>query len=448
MGQDLAFTLRSKVVNISPEVQTFLGAGVADPVPPCDTDLEANFMLLEDWRGGKLLFVSIDTLYAGPILTELLKSAVNHLLPSSAVVVAASHTHNSPMLDSTKPRLGAVTQEHFERICTNLVSAARAVFESTPTQVKIQAKQFNVGSRVSMRRVLMPLVMSWHNISVFRVHMFPNKRKIRGLKSEIVEFVNLSGSVVGCVWIMPCHPVSYPKPNKLTPNYIGDVRREFRAIHSENKNLPFCFIQGSSGDVRPPSLKQKVKGRLSPTFTNLLERQPIFSKGYANFSELGYKLWLRHLVDDFFLAEPSSSWRTSPTGALRSDIIALPLGKVFDYSESPERKITCQLVEISGLRMILLSAEPTVLVAKKLKRLAANVSVGGCIGDTFGYLTSPGQEILGGYEVTGFQASFSMGRRTKSHQRLPLFLELKVFWKFVKTVTARWDRLPNASESS
>jgi len=440
MGQDRAITLRSKVVDISPEVETFLGAGVTEPVAPSYTDLEANIILLEDWRGYKLLFVSIDTLYVGPILTQLLKSAVSHLLPASAVVVAASHTHNSPMLDPTKPMLGEVTQEHFDRIRANLISATRAVFDSPATQVKIQAKQFNVENRVSRRRTLIPIVISWHRLTTLRVHMFPNKRQIRGgVRSEIIEFVSDNGSVVGCVWIMPCHPVAYPKPNKITSNYVGELRSEFRRIHTENMNLPFCFIQGASGDLRPPSLKQRAEAPSSPSFTNLMLSQPIFSKGYSNFSERGYELWVRDLMTDFFSAEQSSSWSPALTGVLRSDIMSLPLAQLFQYSDSQEREITCQLVEISGLRIVLISAEPTAAVARRLRRLAANVSAGGCIGDTFGYLTSPGQEFLGGYEAVGFQGPFSIQRKGKPYQRLPLFLELRLFWKFIKSVTARWD---------
>jgi hypothetical protein len=446
MGQDLTFTLRSKVVNISPEVETFLGAGVTEAASPGHSNLEANFMLLEDSRGRQLLFVSIDTLYAGPVLTDVLKSAVNHLLPPSAVVVAASHTHNSPMLDSTKPRLGAVTQEHFDRICVELISSVREVFKVPPAQVKIHAKQFHVEATVSMRRTLIPIVVSWQSLSMFKVHMFPNKRKIKGLKSEVVEFISNNGSVVGCIWIMPCHPVAYPQPHQLSANYVGEVRSEFRRIHAENKNLPFCFIQGASGDVRPPSLEQKAKVELGSTFTKLILRQPIFSKGYSNFSERGYKLWVRDLMTDFFLAEPSSTWRAAPTGALYSDMISLPLEEVYEYSGHPKRAITCQLVELSGLRIVLISAEPTVVVARKLQRLASNISVAGCVGDTFGYLTSPTQEILGGYEVAGFQEAFSIRRKSTGLRRLPLFFELRVFWKFVRTTAELWNDQRTANE--
>lgn len=382
-------------------------------------DLEANLMLLgagKKEREGRLLLITLDALYAGPILTQQIRDGLKHLINPDSIVIGASHSHNAPMLDNTKPLLGGVEEGHLGRVIELILEGSLELFrrqrEAGGVQVVARAKRYELHDSVSRRRALLPLVASRDSFEFFSVQMFPSKFG-RRVQSEVVEFISDNGTVHGCIWVMPCHPVSHPDPTQLSSHFIGEVRAAFRQKREVSNYAAFCFFQGASGDLRPPAFVDiRHQSNTVDWWFKRVFQKPFYA-GYGPFSKSGYSDWVMRVKSDFESARTSSTWQVSNSdSSVSCRRSSLPLSKYFSFEAEKgfSRRIEHQVFKIAGLTFIGISAEPTHDAGAKLRKGIQNSTVIGCISDTFGYLTSPVQEVLGGYESRGFESSFSLKR--------------------------------------
>lgn len=423
---------KSAVVDISPREETFFGCGPPGPVPPDPrADLEANLLLLVDETAGcSVLFVSLDALYVGPKIRNALESGLKGFLEPDQIFVAASHTHAAPNLDDTKPRLGEVTPSHLEMVIQLVVNASLCLFAESPfSEVHPEVVQFSSGSVINRRRVV-PLSYRNGRVQVFRAELLPNERKTPRVSSELVNFRDSEGKVVGCIWIMPCHPISKPNPHRLSPDFVGDVRSYLRRELMGGNSGALVFLQGASGDLRPPSHRKRQWRGMKNILVNLL-----YGATFLSFTPEEYAAWLNRLEAELGTATaiPAiSEARDQRIGDIRVRRRELPLSRFFETSDSL-RKISFHEVSIGGFRIAGISAEPTWElrneIFEELFHSTVRGALVGCIDDTFGYLVTERQARLGGYEVSGFFPSFSVTR--KSGVDLPVDLKME-FLGFLK----------------
>ena len=105
--------LKSSVLSIAPEVDTFLGCGPAETVPGDPrAALEANLLLLKS-GGSQILIISLDALYPGARLRSDIIEGLKGIVNDESLFLSSSHTHNAPMLDESKPFLGSVVESHY-----------------------------------------------------------------------------------------------------------------------------------------------------------------------------------------------------------------------------------------------------------------------------------------------------------------------------------------------
>ncbi len=371
--------------------------GVHDP-------LEANALLLARAER-RVLFVSVDLLYAGPELTTLVETAAGrHGIPREAVVVTASHTHFAPATDAGKPRFGVVDAAYLALARAALEALVDEVCTRSPVPCAIEW----VASRTNLnvnRRSRWPLP-TWTRrgprmgpSTIF----WPNRAAPVDDHIDVVRLRGSDGRLLAVAWKFACHPVAFPDRLTVSAEFPGEVREAIRA--STGTRMPVLFWQGFAGDVRPA-----LRGRWGPLdFAKAVVRGPTFGKATWD----SWRAWTGQL------AQAVVSLIRQPAPALEATLAfasaRLPLAALLDDGSGPplddSRQIAWQRIEFAaGLDAIFVGAE--VCSPYALARGARHVSLGvAYAGDVFGYLPSPEQIREGGYEGSDFLVAFGLPPR-------------------------------------
>lgn len=396
------FTFTHRSINISDDICCVLGCGSGQLVRCCKSDdLEANIGFLKDEQGNQILFISVDALYVGALLTNSVRLQLSDLLDPHQIFIAASHSHNAPMLDDTKPLLGEPLFSHVNMIANKIAYTALQVLSEPGTQVFLRPRKYIVNTVVN-RRKMVPFSISRQGVSFFRTEQVPNFKNKMVVTSEVIEFVDLDEKTQGVLWVMPCHPTSYPEPDEVSSHFVGEIRRRIRETSGKD-DLPLLFFQGASGDLRPPALAKR-----SPGFRGLL-KSLIQPQGFANFSLSDYLNWCEVVWEEFQNSPnilEQSNEHVPATIASRREKIAL--NELYEYSYRGSRSVECHLVKLGNIELVGLSAEVTWKFRESIISPDVATTIIGCLADTYGYLASKQQREEKGYEVSGFADVFGL----------------------------------------
>lgn len=401
-------------VDISPTAPTQLGCGPLELVEaPGPGTIEANLLLLEDTSNNRVLFVSIDALYVGPTLVGLLQQELANWLVPEQIFLTASHTHGAPMLDSTKPEMGLVDQGHLQRIGDQIVGRARILLEGEKTRVSLHPKRYEVRNGVFRRRIL-PLMLRKKSLTFMRAHSLPSLKPFRGVFSERIDVKSSDNGLFAAIWVMPMHPVGLPNQHEVNPHFVGNIRARVREANADPE-ISFIFLQGASGDIRPPAFHAAGNCRFFKEMKFPFRRN-------GSFTPEEYQAWLTKIWDEYCSATKIDNLDplTDESSTISVDRCSFPLDDyfIYDLNVVGRREFVAQKIALGDFTLLGLSAEPTWAVSKQILRRSPNTSIVGCVGDVFGYLASPEQAVMGGYEVTGYQASFAVTKRKHVERRL------------------------------
>ncbi len=141
------------------------------------------------------------------------------------------------------------------------------------------------------------------------------------------------------------------------------------------------FLQGFSGDLRPPSVA-RAKGARGWT------RRVLLGPWFTTFSEEDYGRWLTLLTDELGGALDELDRSPDPVSDTRLDThrVAVPQ-REFVLTEDSSRVTSAHRVTLGPIHLVGLSAEPVAHYAQYLADLPGEgtcVPVG-CIDDVFGY---------------------------------------------------------------
>jgi hypothetical protein len=406
--------IKGTSVSIAPRVRTFLGCGPQKSIPPSPkADLEANVLIVEDSNQNQLLIVSIDALYAGKYLRKSLEDAFSETFHPEQIFLAASHSHNSPMLDPTKPLLGSVSVAHLESVANRIVGAISNLLTKESELVSVSQREYVSRKTVFRRRKVPYQVVSRKRIDIWPTLMIPNLNYRARPKAQVLEFRNREGELRSLIWIMPCHPVSHPFAEEASSHFVGYVRAKTRKTYKSMADMPFIFMQGASGDIRPPSIIVQD--------TTLIQRMlsPGSRKYFSEFTPQRYDSWLDEIYREFENRRVSDNQSSRKVPSEKSTELSYSLVRkdLGDFFQTPDdRHLDVQAISIGGFVFVGVSAEPTWSSSRWLLGRNKGVAIVGCINDTYGYLASPGQYITGGYESKGFHEAFSIKTKT-----VPLF---------------------------
>lgn len=368
--------------------------------------LEINAILISDGLG-EVLLVSIDTMYIGPEIRLHFEEVFKKRLGPHQIVIGASHTHNAPNLDSTKPLLSSVSTEFLNEVKHAAVELAKVLEESCWTCVSLTNDNLQFDMGVSRRKAPNKFLKALRIVGPDFLQL-PNSKNLTDLSASFLGFWD-GQEVVASLCIIPCHPVAYPEQNTISPDFPGYVRSKFRQ-HSlvNNASTPaFVFFQGASGDVRPPALSKS-----HPRSLRQLIFKFIYGRSFGRFSKETYEIWSDKIWN--LLAETierprhMSGQGAGPISCLR---IAEPITVLDKGQLSANRVFSLQFIAFGGFRLLAISAEVTRRMGKRIlseTKLQPPPVLATCSDDTFGYIVDSTELDEGGYEVYGWTESFGI----------------------------------------
>lgn len=395
-------------VRINPEFSVELGCGNGTMVDPdtLTSDLEANIMIFYSQnKNSKLALISVDTLYLGADVSRTILEGLSSSFSDSEIFLAATHTHNAPMLDETKPRLGKKNAEYSRLLAKKIVEKTLELNRSAPASASLCTRQVKISGVVSRRKRRF-VSISRYGIQRDLVLHRPNRQGVGDLSSTITEIVALDGAILGSIVVFPCHPVTQMGLDLISPDFVGPLRRDYRKSTSGKWDSPFVFLQGSSGDLNP-WIKAKYFFGGARGFVDQLVNGPLFTP----FSEREVHTWSSCRVAELLSGGKAvaDSEMQSDLGLVSSQLISIPLADILIEAEKLDaRTLDVHRVTLESFTIVGVSSEITWSLKEELGETLQGAELVGCLRDSFGYLTSTLQEKEGGYESSGHHSGHSI----------------------------------------
>jgi len=206
------------------------------------------------------------------------------------------------------------------------------------------------------------------------------------------------------IWNFPCHPTSLPAREKFDAHFIGEVRNYIRIKYG--KEIPVVFIQGFSGDLRPPSHVQKTR-----SFSEWI-RKNIFGSWFRDFEEIEYQNWVtRILLELDGPLEELMNRRSSIINRVTSNQVSVPLADFAQAaSQLGDMKVVFQTLDFDIFALVGVSAEMVYSYQEFLNNLSPEkILIGvGCLGNVFGYMPTSKMQKEGGYEALDYFPFFNL----------------------------------------
>ena len=407
------FLISSGTVDITPRRPVMLGGfnKRTAPFTSVASRLEANVILIRG-ASSRLIIVSTDLLYPGETLRKQLVRNLGLESRSEELFLSASHTHSAPMTAPSIPHLGIADDEYVDYVATQIT----ALIESIEHEGETSVCTYRVGraDHSMNRRLVRPRLTrsGFARSSGFG----PNPNGDRDESVRILEFAKLNGEPSAVIWNYACHPTDFPGFLQVSAEYPGIVRARLRA---QLGDVPVLFLQGFSGDVRPP-----FSGR---------------SGGLAGFARrvlVGpqFRQPLRHEWDQWAnsLAESVASFARSPGRTLQIDSLMLKRVEVpeseFAAGGNGAKSLVWHLIDCGGFRIVGINAEPVVKYRQLLEESFSGeepLLTVGCIDQPICYLPSDNMIPELGYEVEGFRILFNFDARFQNQLQDSVIRRLK-----------------------
>lgn len=374
-----------------------LGGSVAgEPVGErVESRLEANILALGDAENEPTtIVISVDLLYAGKEIPTHVRTALSDYEPCT-VIVAASHTHQAPMVDSSKPLLGEYSSTYSTWVSQKISEAVREAVsnaERATVAVGTSMADHSVNRR---KRVLAQL---GRRVSLNTVAIAPNPKGPNDETITTIRFLASDGTTRALIWNYACHPVGFPSKNEISAHYPGVVRDELRSLYV-NDSLPIVFLQGFSGDVRPRVPYSTSK------WTNLWTT--LTGRGVPSTMTRGeYEAWAHSLAQSTMQAIEAEAEAVEAT-ELAIDSRTCSLSGIID---GPVDSYDVVALAIDKALLIMVSAEAMSEWSVNLRQRFASYTVVpvGCINHCVGYIPTAQMITEGGYEGGGFAQYFGV----------------------------------------
>lgn len=392
--------IATAVVDLTPKSGIAMGGhhGAARYTRSTYGQLEANMVVLGE-QGDTVVLFSIDTLFAGAAVTTSLIEACSRRfgIGPERVLVLASHTHFAPMLDPSKPCLGATDSGELNRWRDAMVDMILAA----PTDTATSARS---GTGFSDRAVNRRLRWRLPNLA----------RLLRRLEGDIYLCDNPAGPrdrrIRTCVWLsdrdkplaafwsFACHPVAFPAAETASADFIGVVREALRA--RLGAGLPVIFAPGCMGDVRPrspgPWLTLRKAARIA-----------IYGPEAPAFDRESWDAWARGLSEEVVAIDANGDTRQIDSAPRAVPMVRLPMNEILEGT-SPVPELHGKAIRLPGVgRVIALSCEPVTAIAGLVAESDDDLVLG-YEGDVFGYLPTDAIVAEGGYEARRFMDTFGL----------------------------------------
>ena len=380
-------------VSIVPEKPVQLGgyAGRTDPFKKLADPIEANVLLI---RAGeqRIFLITLDVLYVGDRLRTELQRRLN--LPPVSLFVAASHTHYAPMTSDGLPELGVPDPEYVGVVANrieNLVRSLDASLQDCEISYHQARAPYNINRRLKRIRL-------WRTGLTFEHGAAPNPK---GEHDDVVRLLRITDSerkVRAVAWSYACHPTAFPDQMQVSSDYVGRVRSRIREVYGD---IPVLFLQGLSGDLRPP-FKAKITDLAS-----LIRRVclgPTF--GPAQMSE--FLQWTNQIADAVIELLRGQGAPVRGDWSVLRQVISWP-----GLAAPVPKQLSIHSIKLGNTRIVGISAEVVTHYRALIEQLfpGEQLITAGCIDQVWAYLPAGKMIEEGGYEVEGFRQFFNFDSR-------------------------------------
>ncbi len=356
--------------------------GVADP-------LELNALLLRA-PGQSVAVLTADLLFVTTELKAQLLDAVGARLglDEASLLVAASHTHTAPAVDSSKPQLGVCDPDYAALVARRAVELLGRLASVDPVPCHVDYRTGTADHAINRRRP------GWRG-----VRSAPNPAGPRDETLHLLTFSDPTDRPLAVLWSYACHPVGFPTTTRVSADFPGVVRRALRDAHGAE--LPVLFLQGFAGDVRP-----RETGPTTRFARRLVEL--VVGPLFTPFSAAAYAAWSGGLAERVVSVARGALRTRRPVAPVcrreRTALSALVAGA------TAGREVTFQRMSLDpAFHIVAVSAEPVTAYGTVLRRMFPGAVVPvGYSDSVFGYL--PTATMLGqrGYEDSGFMRPFGL----------------------------------------
>ena len=380
---------RAGSVDISPLSENQMGCGPTKRMyKETNGTLEANYLIISG-IDGDILLISFDLLYVGKKLTETIKEKFSEYFNPQKIILFASHTHYAPMTDFEKPRFGNVNELYVEEILEKIYRTITNVMKlpKDPGEIKLIQYQTNL---IKSRRKQRLIGLKNHSIVFNDVVLGPsdNYPKLVGNIIAIGDTERLKA----IVWIYPCHPTSLPRRDKFDAHFIGEMRQLFR--QNFGNNIPLIFMQGFSGDLRPPTHVTHTRSLFS------FIRKSIFGSWFQNFQEEDYSKWTNDIFEELKNALSNAEIHENQNMKVSSQHLAKEISQFANLEIDTPRFIDFYFIDFNEFALVGISAEVVYEYQLYLDSLLRHKPIigFGCVEDVFGYIPTTKMLEEGGYE--------------------------------------------------
>ncbi len=388
-------------VDIAPTVECEMGCGPnTNQYTQTNGTLEANYLIFFT-DGEPFLLVSLDLLYVGKYLQESLETGLKNVVNKENLIIVASHTHYAPMVDTEKPKFGltnlAYVQSISKKVCDHIISQ----FNTKRQNAQLEHAQYST-KQIQFRRQKRFLGLKNKRIVFNHVVLGPAENPF-DIKANLI-LITQQDLITAVIWNFPCHPTSLPVREKFDAHFIGEVRNHVR--NRIGKEIPFVYLQGFSGDLRPPSHVQKARN------IKELIRKTIFGSWFRDFEEIEYKNWVNEILSE--LDKPYDELRkrrSSNANRVSSKKISVPLSDFAQLTyQSEDKKIVFQTLDFDVFAIVGVTAEMVYQYQEFLNGLSSEkILIGvGCLGNVFGYMPTSEMQREGGYEALEYFPYFDL----------------------------------------
>jgi hypothetical protein len=357
--------------------------------------LEANTVVFDDGEK-RLAIVSIDTLFCCTDFKDRVLAKL-HDAKIDGLFLVASHTHNAPSLDRTKPLLGQVDEAFYDIAVACVARSVSDALERLKPVHRVDEGSSEVVANNRRRRKSLRIRTSWPFAS-WETCLVPSVDADVPHSLRVLVARNSDGAAIWCMWTWPCHPTAYPEVHHVSAEFPGDVRK-FLRMELKLPALPIVFLPGASGDLRVDVAHEPVS--LSRRLMTPLARP------FADSNSTNYELLIGKLCRGIELALKEPSVREMG----RSMVVhstGVSLRQMMTRSTHPG-SVEWHKVSIGEFNLLLVGAE---LCSSWLPLLDPFFNKGtwtsGYCNDVPCYLPTQQQVLEGGYEATGFQGSFGV----------------------------------------
>lgn len=399
-GSDIYITAAKTDITPDRPLPLFGRLGRVESSQNTASRLEANCILVRTAQTEQAL-VTIDSLYPSAALSNaiLTKLATNGwLLQPKQLLTVASHTHNAPALDSSKPLLGLLNSDYLDMVAGRIADCLADCRAKPGHPLSLQSGAAPCNASIFRRRFVKGFDFAAFRIQK-RLIMAPQPAEVIDQNLKLLAFTTQLGAVQALLWSWPCHAVSENEKLSVSADFPGFVREYLRQKY-RNRELPVLYFPGFSGDIRPattaalPLHKNKHWLGIGPRFaSNHKSHQDTLHDALKLSIEAARKSLRCVPVPD-----------RSGLKVCRTEI---DLSDIRDGSDAMH-PLSVDHWKIGPVKIVSVSAEVSNRYRIPLDDNNPLHFTTGCAQQVFGYIPTDKQILEGGYEAGGFEAAFSV----------------------------------------